>query len=86
MLVRDFNLNIYISRDSVIKSLYLDMRQQYDNGFDPYDPEQGNDGGAGGGAGGRSPFGHGQGGFHFQNGFPFGGGGFPGGAEFKMHF
>jgi DnaJ family protein C protein 3 len=62
------------------------MRQQYDNGFDPYDPEQGNGGGSPPGHGGF-PFQPRQGGFNFQNGFPFGGGsGFPGGGEFKMHF
>ncbi|KAI8084978.1 uncharacterized protein BX664DRAFT_338246 [Halteromyces radiatus] len=61
-----------------------EMRQQFDNGFDPFDPEQQN----GGGGGGFHP--HGGNPFaHFQ-GFPFGGG-FPGGAgdgsfEFKMHF
>jgi DnaJ family protein C protein 3 len=60
------------------------MRQQYDNGFDPYDPEQGS--GGGGGEGGGFPFQHQQGGFNFQNGFPFGGG-FPGGGHsFKMQF
>ncbi|KAI9470010.1 MAG: hypothetical protein EXX96DRAFT_388443 [Benjaminiella poitrasii] len=65
-----------------------DMRQQYDNGFDPYDPEQGNGGGHGdNGPMNGFPFQFTQGGFGFQNGFPFGsGGGFPGGAEFKMHF
>ncbi|KAI7899441.1 uncharacterized protein BX663DRAFT_520936 [Cokeromyces recurvatus] len=66
-----------------------DMRQQYDNGFDPYDPEQGSAGGGSGGHGpmGGFPFQFTQGGFSFQNGFPFGGGSnFPGGAEFKMHF
>lgn len=58
-----------------------DMRQQYDNGFDPYDPEKGN-----GGNGGSPPFQHQEGGFNFQNGFPFGGN-FPGGGHsFKMHF
>ncbi|CEP11936.1 hypothetical protein [Parasitella parasitica] len=62
-----------------------DMRQQYDNGFDPYDPEQSNGGGPPPGYGGF-PFQQRQGGFTFQNGFPFGGGGFPGGGEFKMHF
>ncbi|KAI8644116.1 hypothetical protein BD408DRAFT_475035 [Parasitella parasitica] len=62
-----------------------DMRQQYDNGFDPYDPEQGNGGGPPPGYGGF-PFQQRQGGFTFQNGFPFGSGGFPGGGEFKMHF
>ncbi|GAA5813953.1 hypothetical protein MFLAVUS_007443 [Mucor flavus] len=57
-----------------------DKRQQYDNGFDPYDTDQGNNGGGG------QPFQHQQGGFNFQNGFPFGGG-FPGGGHsFKMHF
>ncbi|KAI8378041.1 uncharacterized protein BYT42DRAFT_497317 [Radiomyces spectabilis] len=64
-----------------------DLRQQYDNGFDPYDPENGQRGG-GGGPGGH-PF-HGQNPFaHFQGGFPFGGG-FPGGNgqpfSFKMQF
>ncbi|KAI7895704.1 uncharacterized protein EV154DRAFT_494661 [Mucor mucedo] len=54
-----------------------DMRQQYDNGYDPYDPEKG--------SGGPSPFQQQQqqqqqGGFHFQNGFPFGGN-FPGGGQ-----
>ncbi|KAI8876744.1 TPR-like protein [Backusella circina FSU 941] len=55
-----------------------DMRQQYDNGFDPFDPEQGSGGG--------------NGGFHFQqsggNPFFFQNGGFPGGGShsFKMHF
>lgn len=61
-----------------------DKRQQYDNGFDPNDIDQGNNGGGGG-----QPFQHQQGGFNFQNGFPFGGGGqgFPaGGHSFKMHF
>ncbi|KAL9547456.1 hypothetical protein MBANPS3_006158 [Mucor bainieri] len=63
-----------------------DMRQQYDNGFDPYDPEQGNGGGGPPPGHGGFPFQQRQGGFSFQNGFPFGGGGFPGGGEFKMHF
>ncbi|KAI9329696.1 hypothetical protein BD770DRAFT_333952 [Pilaira anomala] len=63
-----------------------DKRQQYDNGFDPYDPDQGNNSGGHGG----QPFQYQQGGFNFQNGFPFGGG-FPGGGaggahSFKMHF
>ncbi|KAG2230774.1 hypothetical protein INT48_001676 [Thamnidium elegans] len=61
-----------------------DKRQQYDNGFDPYDTDQGNSGDGGG-----HPFQHQQGGFNFQNGFPFGGGGqrFPGGGHsFNMHF
>lgn len=57
------------------------MRQQYDNGFDPYDPEQGQGGPSGAGPMGGFPFQFKQGGFNFQNGFPFGGGG-----EFKMHF
>lgn len=63
------------------------MRQQYDSGFDPYDPEQGQAGPTGGGPMGGFPFQFNkQGGFNFQNGFPFGSaGGFPGG-EFKMHF
>ncbi|CEI97289.1 hypothetical protein RMCBS344292_11425 [Rhizopus microsporus] len=60
-----------------------DKRQQYDNGFDPFDPEQGQNGGP---THGGFPFEHFQGGFSFQNGFPFGGG-FPGGAHsFKMRF
>ncbi|ORE10276.1 TPR-like protein [Rhizopus microsporus var. microsporus] len=60
-----------------------DKRQQYDNGFDPFDPEQGQNGGP---SHGGFPFEHFQGGFSFQNGFPFGGG-FPGGAHsFKMRF
>lgn len=60
----------------------IDMRQQYDNGFDPFDPEQ-QSGGNGGFHQQGNPF------AHFQ-GFPFGGGGgFPGSHgnfEFKMHF
>lgn len=55
-----------------------DMRQEYDNGYDPYDPEKGSSGG------GDSPFQ--QGGFHFQNGFEFGGGNFPGGGGHSFHF
>lgn len=70
------------------------MRQQYDNGIDPYDPEQGNGGGyGGGGATGGFPFHqYQQGGFNFPGGFPFGagGGGSPGGGrgshQFKFQF
>ncbi|KAI7847290.1 hypothetical protein BDC45DRAFT_452043 [Circinella umbellata] len=67
-----------------------EMRQQYDNGFDPYDPENGQ-----GGGGGGHPFHQQRGGNpfqQFQGGFPFGGGGFPGGGgsggpfHFKMQF
>ncbi|KAF7731796.1 hypothetical protein EC973_008311 [Apophysomyces ossiformis] len=61
-----------------------DKRRQFDNGFDPYEPENGQAGGPGG-----HPF-HGQNPFaHFQGGFPFNGGGFPGGGQpftFKMQF
>ncbi|KAI8141624.1 hypothetical protein BJV82DRAFT_618496 [Fennellomyces sp. T-0311] len=68
-----------------------EMRQQYDNGFDPYDPESSQ------GGGGGHPFHQQRGGnpfAHFQGGFPFGGGGFPGGGSgggggpftFKMQF
>ncbi|KAI9490545.1 hypothetical protein BDB00DRAFT_837611 [Zychaea mexicana] len=70
-----------------------EMRQQYDNGYDPYDPENGQ---SGGGGGGGHPFHQQRGGnpfAHFQGGFPFGGGGgFPGGGgsggpfSFKMQF
>ena len=57
---------------------YLEMRQKFDNGEDPLDPEEQR--------GGGNPF---QGGhpFHFR-GNPFGGG-FPGGGgghSFKFHF
>ncbi|KAI9247441.1 hypothetical protein BDA99DRAFT_525928 [Phascolomyces articulosus] len=69
-----------------------EMRQQYDNGYDPYDPENGQ-----GGGGGGHPFHQQRGGnpfAHFQGGFPFGGGGFPGSGggggggpfHFKMQF
>lgn len=81
-------MKIYKHPDVVYSHLilyaFLDKRQEYDNGFDPYDPEQGN--GGGGGAGGH-PFQHQQqGGFNFQNGFPFEGN-FPGGNPFfKMQF
>ncbi|KAI8067110.1 hypothetical protein BC940DRAFT_301323 [Gongronella butleri] len=64
-----------------------DLRQQFDQGIDPNDPEAQAHGGGHGGfpfQQGGHPFG-GQ----FQ-GFPFSGGGFPGGGgspfEFKMHF
>ncbi|KAI8977362.1 hypothetical protein BDF20DRAFT_820978 [Mycotypha africana] len=73
-----------------------DKRQQYDNGFDPFDPEHGQGGGEHGGAGPNGfPFHFAQGGGFPFGGFPFssGGGpfggagnGFPGGAQFKMHF
>ncbi|KAI8338421.1 hypothetical protein BC941DRAFT_422875 [Chlamydoabsidia padenii] len=58
-----------------------DMRQQYDNGLDPFDPESQNGGGSGFHQSQGNPF------AHFQ-GFPFGGGGFPGGGQyqFKTHF
>lgn len=51
-----------------------DLKERYDNGDDPNDPT--------GGQGGN-PFAHHQGGgmpFFFQQGFPGGGGGFPGGG------
>lgn len=59
--------------------VHKDMRQQYDNGFDPFDPEQG----SAGSNGGPSPEG-----FHFQQGGNpfFFQNGFPGGQSFKMHF
>ncbi|KAI9006612.1 hypothetical protein CLU79DRAFT_779938 [Phycomyces nitens] len=62
-----------------------EMRQQYDNGNDPFDPESQQQAG-GQGFHGQHPF------AHFQGGFPFGGGGgFPGGGsnqhfEFNMNF
>ena len=49
------------------------MRQKYDHGEDPLDPEQKN--------GGGNPFNGGPFPFH---GHPFGGGG--GGFQFKFHF
>ncbi|CAO3611531.1 unnamed protein product [Cunninghamella blakesleeana] len=56
-----------------------DKRQQYDNGFDPLDPEAQQ--------GGGYPFHHGNAGGHPFAGFPFGGGaGFGGPFEFKMNF
>jgi len=52
-----------------------EMREKYDNGEDPLDPESGR-----GGGGGGHPF-HG-GNFHFPGGSQFGGGPF----QFKFHF
>jgi len=51
-----------------------EMRQKYDEGEDPLDPE------AGRGEGGGHPFRHGGHTFHFPGGHPFGGG------QFKFHF
>lgn len=48
------------------------MRQKYDNGEDPLDPESQ-----------QNPFGGGGNPFHFHGGHPFGGGG-P--FQFKFHF
>jgi len=60
------------------KEVLLDeeMRQKFDNGEDPLDPEAGR--------GDGHPFRHGHGGqaFHFPGGNPFGGGPF----QFKFHF
>jgi len=50
-----------------------EMRQKYDQGEDPLDPENGREGGG-------HPFGRGQQHFHFPGGHPFGGG------QFKFHF
>lgn len=50
-----------------------EMRQKYDSGEDPLDPESGN---------GDHPFRHGGQQFHFPGGNPFGGGPF----QFKFHF
>ncbi|CAO3633538.1 unnamed protein product [Cunninghamella echinulata] len=62
-----------------------DKRQQYDNGFDPFDPEAQQ-----GGGGGGHPFHHQGHPFAGFQGFPFGGAGFGGNGggnfEFKMHF
>ena len=52
------------------------MRQKYDQGEDPLDPE------AQQGGGGGHPFRHGGQQFHFPGGNPFGGGPF----QFKFHF
>merc|ERR1719334_367812 len=51
-----------------------EMRQKYDHGEDPLDPE------AGRGGGGGHPFRQGGHTFHFPGGHPFGGG------QFKFHF
>jgi len=51
-----------------------EMRQKYDNGEDPLDPEAGR--------GDGHPFRHGGQAFHFPGGNPFGGGPF----QFKFHF
>lgn len=47
-----------------------EMRQKYDNGEDPLDPENGREGGGG----------------HPFHGHPFGGGGGGGPFQFKFHF
>jgi len=52
-----------------------EMRQKYDQGEDPLDPENGQ-----GGGGGGHPFRQGGHTFHFPGGHPFGGG------QFKFHF
>jgi len=52
-----------------------EMRQKYDHGEDPLDPESQ-------GGGGGHPFGRGGQPFHFPGGNPFGGGPF----QFKFHF
>lgn len=59
------------------KEVLLDeeMRQKYDQGEDPLDPEAGRDGGG-------QQFRHGGQNFHFPGGNPFGGGPF----QFKFHF
>jgi len=59
------------------KEVLLDeeMRQKYDNGEDPLDPEASQ-------GGGGHPFRHGGQAFHFPGGNPFGGGPF----QFKFHF
>ncbi|KAI8980247.1 hypothetical protein BDB01DRAFT_725241 [Pilobolus umbonatus] len=55
-----------------------DMRQQYDNGQDPYDTNMPNSG---------NPFQSSQGGtFQFPHGFPFGGSFYGNGQPFNMHF
>lgn len=54
-----------------------EKREQFDNGFDPYDPEAGQQQNPFGGGGGGHPFAHFGGG-----GFPFGGGG----QQFSFHF
>merc|ERR1712173_493802 len=54
-----------------------EMRQKYDQGEDPLDPESGRDGGG-------HPFGRGgHQHFHFPGGNPFGG---DGNFQFKFHF
>ena len=58
---------------------YSEMRQKFDNGEDPLDPEEQR--------GGGHPFQNGE--RFFFRGNPFGGGGFPGGGgghSFKFHF
>merc|ERR1712141_88655 len=58
-----------------------EMRQKFDNGEDPLDPEEQQRG--------NNPFQGGQGERFFFRGNPFGGGGFPGGGgghNFKFHF
>ena len=52
-----------------------EMREKYDQGEDPLDPESQQ-------GGGGHPFRHGGQQFHFPGGNPFGGGPFP----FKFHF
>ena len=65
----------------LIFTYYLEMRQKFDNGEDPLDPEEQQ-------RGGGHPFQNGER-FFFRGGNPFGGGGFPGGGgghNFKFHF
>ena len=54
----------------------IEMRQKYDQGEDPLDPESGR------GGGGGHPFHRGGQNFHFPGGDQFGGGPF----QFKFHF